>query len=414
MGWSEFEMNPKNAKLNNAKLKTLPLGKSVCDGNNLYFTRTGDGKGKFTYRYQRLGRKHEMGLGPWPPISLAEARQKARDAHTAIHNGLDPLAERRKAEAHRKKHEGIRFSDVAKRYIDTHQDSWTNAKHAHDWASTLERYAYPILDQKPLSELGTEDVLEVLEPIWRDKHETAKKIQGRIKLVFGYARTGQLYFGENPAIWQDHLSHYFAGRSHRKPIKHHRALTYKQMPEFYAKLAQVETMASYALQFTILTALRTSEVLRASSDQIDLNKLIWNVPAPQMKTKKPHQVPLSDTAAELVESVMRSHNAPFIFHGRDPEKSLSNMAMLTLVNRELKEFDTTVHGLRSTFRVWGGEQTSHDFGAMEFALAHQQDKVSAAYNRTTLLELRRPLMQDWACYVTGRDQLGQLAPNRLN
>ena len=178
------------------------------------------------------------------------------------------------------------------------------------------------------------------------------------------------------------------------------------MPEFYAKLAQVETMASYALQFTILTALRTSEVLRASSEQIDLNKLIWNVPAPQMKTKKPHQVPLSDTAAELVESVMRSHNAISSSSMAESEKTLSNIAMLTLVNRELKEFDTTVHGLRATFRVWGSEQTSHDFGAMEFALAHQQDKVSAAYNRTTLLELRRPLMQDWACYVTGKGSTG--------
>jgi integrase len=186
------------------------------------------------------------------------------------------------------------------------------------------------------------------------------------------------------------------------------------MPEFYAKLVQVETMPSNALQFTILTNLRTSEVLKARAEQFDLNKLIWNVPAPQMKTKKPHQVPLSDTAAELVESVMRSHNAPFIFHGRNPEKTLSNMAMLSLIKRNLKEFDTTVHGLRATFRIWGSEQTSHDFGAMEFALAHQQDKVSAAYNRTTLLELRRPLMQDWACYVTGRDHPGQLVPNRLN
>ena len=406
-------MTGKNAKLNNAKLKTLPLSKSVCDGNNLYFTRNGDGKGKFTYRYQRLGRKHEMGLGPWPAISLAEARQKARDAHTAIHNGLDPLAERRKAEAHRKKHEGIRFSDVAKLYIEAHQVSWTNDKHAHDWASTLRRYVYPILDQKPLSELGTEDVLEVLKPIWRDKHETAKKVQGRIKLVFGYAKTGQFYFGENPAIWPDHLSHFFPA-NYAKPVNHHRALPYRQMPEFYAKLVQVETMPSNALQFTILTNLRTSEVLKARAEQFDLNKLIWNVPAPQMKGKKPHQVPLSDTAAELVESVMRSHNAPFIFHGRNPEKTLSNMAMLSLIKRNFKEFDTTVHGLRATFRIWGSEQTSHDFGAMEFALAHQQDKVSAAYNRTTLLELRRPLMQDWACYVTGRDQLGQLAPNRLN
>ena len=140
-----------------------------------------------------------MGLGPWPAISLAEARQKAREAHTLIHNGLDPLAEQRKAEAQRRKHEGSRFSDVAKRYMASHQDGWTNAKHAHDWASTLERYAYPILDQKPLSELETDDVLKVLEPIWQDKHETAKKVQGRMKLVFGYARTDQLYFFSKPS-----------------------------------------------------------------------------------------------------------------------------------------------------------------------------------------------------------------------
>ena len=173
-------------------------------------------------------------------------------------------------------------------------------------------------------------------------------------------------------------------------------------------------MPSYALQFTILTALRTIEVLRATSEQIDLNKLVWNVPAPQMKAKKPHQVPLSHTAAELVENVMRSHNAAFIFHGRNPGKSLSNMAMLTLIKREMKEFDTTVHGLRSTFMVWGGEQTSHELGAMKFALAHQQDKVTAAYNRTTLLDLRRPLMQDWADFVTGRPRKTVVAPAMLN
>ena len=402
-------------KLNNAKLKTLPLGKSVCDGNNLYFTRTGDGKGKFTYRYQRLGKKHEMGLGPWPAISLAEARQKARDAHTLIHNGLDPLAERRKAEAHRKKHEAIRFSDVAKRYIEAHQVSWTNDKHAHDWASTLRRYVYPILDQKPLSELGTEDVLEVLKPIWGDKHETAKKVQGRIKLVFSYAKTGQLYFGENPAIWQDHLSHYFAGRSHRQPIKHHRALPYPQMPAFYGKLLEVETMASQALRFTILTAARTSEVLGARTEEFDLSKLIWRVPAERMKARKPHDVPLSDAAATLIETASRAHNAPFIFHGRNPEKPLSNMAMLSFVKKDLSEFDTTVHGLRSTFRTWVGEETSYSQGLVEFALAHQlNEKIEGAYLRSELLEPRRPLMEDWAQFVTGSNQVHRLVTNRLN
>ena len=211
------------------------------------------------------------------------------------------------------------------------------------------------------------------------------------------------------------MSHFFAGRSHRKPIKHHRALPYGQMPEFYAKLAQIETMPSYALQFTILTALRTSEVLRASSEQIDLNKLIWNVPATQMKTKKPHQVPLSDTAAELVESVIRSHNAPFIFHGRNPEKPLSNMAMLSFVKKDLSEFNTTVHGLRSTFRTWVGEETSYSQGLVEFALAHQlNEKIEGAYLRSELLEPRRPLMEDWANYVTGKERPTQLVPTRLN
>ena len=144
-----------------------------------------------------LVRSMKWALAPWPAITLAEARQKVRDAHAAIHKGLDPLAERRKAQAHRKKHEGIFFSDVAKRYMTSHHETWTNAKHAHDWASSLERYAYAILDQKPLSELETDDVLKVLEPIWQDKHETAKKVQGRIKLVFGYARTGQLVGCQN-------------------------------------------------------------------------------------------------------------------------------------------------------------------------------------------------------------------------
>ena len=402
-------------KLNNAKLKTILLGKSVCDGNNLYFTRTGPERGKWSFRYQRLGKKREMGLGPYPAISLAEARQRARELHSLIHQGKDPLYERREAERQRRKHEGIRFSDVANRYIDTHQDSWTNVKHANAWPSSLERYAYPILDQKPLSELGTEDVLEVLEPIWQGKHETAKTVQGRIKLVFGYARTGQLYFGENPAVWQDHLSHYFAMQTNKNLIKHHRALSFTKAPTFYRDLRQIETIASNALQFTLLTAARTSETIGATSDEIDIDKRLWRVPAERMKARKPHEVPLSEQACTLLETVMRSHNAPFIFHGRNPEKPLSNIGMLSLLKKQLGTYDTTVHGLRSTFRTWAGEKTNYSPGVIEFALAHQLDeKIEGAYLRTELVEPRRPLMQDWANFVAGEPPHTGIAGSLMN
>ena len=174
-------------------------------------------------------------------------------------------------------------------------------------------------------------------------------------------------------------------------------------------------MVSQELRFTILTAARTSEVLGAKTDEFDLGKLIWRVPAERMKARKPHDVPLSEAAATLIEAASRAHNAPFIFHGRNPEKALSNMAMLSFNKKDLSEFDTTVHGLRSTFRTWVGEETSYSQGLVEFALAHQlNEKIEGAYLRTELLEPRRPLMEDWANYVTGKERPTQLVPTRLN
>ena len=402
-------------KLNNARLKTLPLDKSVCDGANLHFTRTGPEMGKWSFRYQRHGKKREVGLGPYPAISLAEARQRARELHSLIHQGKDPLYERREAERQRRKREGKRFSDIARQYIEEHKSEWTNAKHAQDWASTLERLAYPALDQKPFADLTTEDVIEVLSPIWQSKRETAKKLQGRMKLVFGYAKTARLYEGENPAAWQDHLSHYFAMQTNKHLIKHHRALPFTKAPNFYRDLRQIETMASHALQFTLLTAARTSETIGATSDEIDIDKRLWRVPAERMKARKPHEVPLSKQACTLLETVMRSHNAPFIFHGRNPEKPLSNMGMLGLIKKQLESYDTTVHGLRSRFRTWAGEKTNYSPGVIEFALAHQLDeKIEGAYLRSELVEPRRPLMQDWANFVAGEPPHTEIAGSLMN
>ena len=312
------------------------------------------------------------------------------------------LPRRRKALAQTKREALTRFSDVAESYIEEHRLKWTNKKHAHDWKSTLGRMAYPVLDQKPLAHLATEDVIRVLKPIWYRKHETARKLQGRIKLIFGYAKAGKLYVGENPAAWQDHLCHYFPVLSGPHHVKHHRSLHYGLLPGFFAQLVQLDTIGSKALQYTILTAARTSEVRCVRRDEIDFKKMLWNVPAERMKARKPHKVPLSHQTAELIDGIMAAHNYPFLFHGLNPEKPLSNMAMLSLLKKRYKDVNTTVHGFRSTFRTWASDMTEYNDSIMEFALAHQLDeKVEGAYNRTELVEKRRPLMQDWADYAYG-------------
>jgi len=388
--------------LTNAFLKNLPLGKSLCDGSNLYFKKTGPETGKWSFRFQFQGKSHEMGLGVYPYVSISDARQKARDAHHKLYQGINPLLARRAAESERKRRADVKFSHIAEKYIQNHQSDWTNAKHAHDWASTLRRFAYPTLDLKPLADLTTEDVIQVLEPIWNVKRETARKLQSRIKRVFGFAKARELYRGPNPALWDDHLSHYFPGHNARRVIKHHRSLDYRQAPAFYRELRKIETMASSALQFALLTAARTTETIGTQRQEIDLIKGLWHVPAERMKARRPHTVPLSIQACNLLKRVMRSHNADCVFPGQKPGRYLSNMAMLTLTKKRLGSYDTTVHGLRSTFRTWAGEETNYNPGVIEFALAHQLNrKVEGAYLRVSLVEPRRGLMQDWADFVDG-------------
>ena len=194
--------------LTNLKIRSAAVGKKLHDGSGLYLTLSARGRGKWTMRFMMNQKAREIGLGPYPELSLADARKKHFEARILIAEGKDPLSERLKALAQTKREALTRFSDVAESYIEEHRFKWTNEKHQHDWKSTLRRLAYPILDQKPLAQLTTEDVIRVLKPIWYCKHETARKLQGRIKLIFGYAKAGNLYVGENPAAWQDHLCHY--------------------------------------------------------------------------------------------------------------------------------------------------------------------------------------------------------------
>jgi len=384
------------------KIKTAQIGKRLHDGRGLYLTLSSPGRGKWTIRYMLRRKAKEMGLGRYPEVSLAEARKRHFEARVNIESGNDPIEKKRQSAERDRIEEAIRFSGVADDYIDEHRPQWTNAKHAYDWRASLARHAIPHLDKKPFAQLGTSDVLEVLKPIWHSKHETARKIQNRLKLIFGYAIAAGIYHGNNPAAWQDHLAHYFPILNATHLVRHHRALDYKSAPAFFAELASIDTMASKALQFTTLTAARTNETRGATRKEFDFDKMIWRVPKERMKARKLHEVPLSDQACCLVEKLIRSQNSSYLFHGRDPEKPLSNMAMLSLMKKKLQSYDTTVHGLRSSFRTWAGEKTYYNPAIIEFALAHQLDeKIEGAYLRSELVERRRPLMQDWADFLTG-------------
>jgi len=379
------------------------------DGRGLYLTLSSQGRGKWTIRYMLNRKAKEMGLGKYPEVSLSEARKRHFEARNTIANGLDPIEIKRRTSIIAKQEASLFFSQVKDNYITEHRAKWTNAKHAFDWNSSLNRYACPFLDSKPFAQLDTQDIIAVLKPIWHSKHETARKIQNRLKLIFGYAKAGKLYHGQNPAAWQDHLCYYFPSFEGKRKISHHRSLPYTQIQCFYAELEKIETITSFALRFTILTAARTTETLGTTAEEFDLNKRVWRVPSERMKARKPHDVPLSEQACCLIEDLLRSHNSPFIFCGVNPEKSLSNMAMLTLIKKRLRLYNTTVHGLRSTFRTWAGEETNYSPGIIEFALAHQlNQKIEGAYLRTELVEPRRPLMQDWANFVTNRAQKSEV------
>ena len=382
-------------------LMTLPLNKMIADTNGLYFKRTGPQKGTWTFRYMRHGRARTMSLGPYPVLSLAEARKKLLQNRLLLSEGYDPLEERQKDQYKKGYAKGIRFSDVAKECIETRKSSWTNKKHAFDWYSSLKRMAFPILDKKPLAAIDEDDITALLTPLWQTKRETAKKLQGRIKIVFAFAKFKKLYHHPNPALWQDHLSIYFGGLRNTHRINHLRSLNYHLVPSFFTELQKVESMVGKLLQFSILTTVRPTEARLAQLHEFDLDKGIWNVPWQRMKARHPHTVPLSPQVIDLINAVARTHNYPYVFHGRDVDKALSNNAVLMFLKREFPHINSTVHGFRSSFRVWAAEEHPGSYELAEKCLAHQTNRrVEGAYQRSPSTEARRPLMTQWADYVS--------------
>lgn len=338
-------------------------------------------------------------------LSLAQARDIAAIYRLKVRAGIDPLSEReQQAEASRLAQaqvaaERVTFRAAAESYLASRASTWRNAKHRQQWHNTLNTYVFPSLGELPVADIGTAEVLSVLEPIWKSKAETANRIRGRMEAIIDAARARGYFSGENPARWRGHLDKILPARQ-RLSRGHHAALPYDLVPEFLEQLRARKAVAAMALEFAVLTAARTGEVLGATWEEIDFEKRMWVVPADRMKAGREHRVPLSSRAIELLTETNKLES-PFLFPGQRGGK-LSGMAMAMLLRR--MGHVVTVHGFRSTFRDWASEMTAFPHEVCEMALAHTiANKAEAAYRRGDVFDKRRMLMDEWAQFCSSAD-----------
>lgn len=375
------------------------------DGGGLYLHVGRSGARSWIYRYMLNRRTRDMGLGPVAVVGLAEARRRAAECRLRRLDGIDPLvarAEERSAarlDAARR----ITFKACAAQYIAAHRAGWKNKKHAAQWEATLARYVEPVVGEAAVGEVDVALVLRALEPIWNTKPETAGRVRGRIEAILDWA-TSRGYrpkelCGDNPARWKGHLQNLLPRAGKVRRVEHHAALPYGEIATFMAELRAQEGVAARALEFAILTAARTGEVLGSDWDEISADGQLWTIPAERMKGGREHRVPLSKAALAAVRPGRDSEG--YLFPGAQPGRPLSNMALLMLLRRmagqNARWDDLTAHGFRSTFRDWAAERTNFPREVAEMALAHAiGDKVEAAYRRGDLFDKRRQLMDAWA------------------
>jgi len=343
-------------------------------------------------------KRRHMGLGGYPDVPLAQAREKARAAKAEVSQGSDPIVQRVALASQLRAQQATQktFEEAAKAYMEAHEKAWKNPKHRAQWGSTLKTYAYPHIGSLLVKDIDHEHVMKVLEPIWATKTETATRLRGRIESVLDWATTRKYRSGENPARWKGHLDNLLPAPSDIQKVESHRAVDYDGVAQFMAALRTREGLAARALEFAILCASRSGEVRGALWSEIDQEKSIWIIPAERMKAGKEHRVPLSTPALKLLQALPRTENSDLVFPGSN-DKPLSDMALTAVMRR--MEVDAVPHGFRSTFRDWVGDCTNYPRDVAEFALAHKlSDKVEAAYRRGDALERRREMMEDWASF----------------
>jgi integrase len=367
-----------------------------ADGGNLYLQVKKVGSGSWLFRYERDGVETWMGLGSVSDVSLAEARAEAAECRKLLAAGRDPFAKRKASRAAAK--QAMTFGEAATACFEAKRHQWRNEKHGDQWRMTLDVYAAP-LHEKPVDTITTADILAILKPIWTTKPETASRVRGRVEMVLDYARAlGHISEDKaNVARWKGHLDKLLAKRT-RLSRGHLKAMPFREVPEFVAKLRDIDTTGARAVELIILTAARMNEVLGMTKDEIDWERRIWTVPATRIKSARPHRVPLVDRALEIVREASAASDGHYVFGGHRHRRPVSPTAVTMTLKR--LEADATCHGFRSSFADWRGDATRFSRELAEAALAHiVGDQTEAAYRRGDALERRREMMEAWTAFI---------------
>ena len=402
-------------QLTDLKIKKQKKPGAYLDGEGLYLQVRPSGAKDWFYRYEVAGKGRKRGLGPYPTISLEKAREEALKCRQLRKAGIDPIdhVKIRKRQDALESAKNKTFKECALAYIKSHEPGWKNRKHGSQWRNTLDTYAYPVIGEIGVQDIDIRLVMNVLEPIWYEKTETASRVRQRIESILDWATVKEYRTGDNPAVWRGRLDKLLPKRKDVQKTVHFIAMDYRELPEYFRALRKRDSVAARALAFTILTAVRNGEARAVTSNEIDPKGRVWTIPKDRMKAGKEHRVPLSAEAMKVIKEMepFRRHTDNYVFPGQAQGKPISEPSLLKVVKQQDKTL--TVHGFRSTFRDWCAEQTSFPREVAEAALAHSvKDKTEAAYQRGDLFEKRRKLMDQWAQYCLQGKEKAKVVPIR--